>query len=543
MQAFEEGYLSAIIVPEGESAVVGSAVAVLVADAADVGKHSAPGAAAAEAPAAAAPAAAAPAVEGPPTTPVLMPALSSTMKEGKIVQWTKSVGDKVESGDVMMVVESDKADMDVEAFEEGFIAKILTQEGEAAPVGAPVALLVENAADIDKVVVSAAAPVAAAVGAPAAAPAAAAPAAAPAAPKPAGGAPKGDKVVASPLAKALALEKGIEISQVAGTGPGGRITSSDVENFKGGAAKGDAPKKSAGPVRPANVPAGTIMATPEAKKLAKKNNLKLESLKGTGTFGRITEADVLAAAGKAPAGKAQKRAGGGSTREIPVLPDGPVPLTGMQVAVANNMDATLTIPSFQVSRKVETTKFDELYAALKPKGVTVSALLSKAVALAVEQHPIMNAHYDPATKSMVFHKDINIANAVAIEGGLITPVLQNTNEADIVTLSNEWRELVGKAKAGTLAPAEYNSGTFMVSNLGMMGVSSFGSLLTPGLGSILAVAASLPTVVMRNGAPTEVKQMELTITCDHRHIYGADAAMFMKTLAGIIEDTPLDIVL
>ncbi|KAJ1488705.1 2-oxoacid dehydrogenases acyltransferase-domain-containing protein, partial [Baffinella frigidus] len=423
-----------------------------------------------------------------------MPALSSTMKEGKVVQWTKNVGDKISSGDVMMVVESDKADMDVEAFEEGYLAMIMTGEGEVAPVGAPVALLVMDKADIDSVVAPSAAGAPAAAAPAAAAPAAAAKAA-PAAP--AGGGAKGDRIVASPLAKAIATEKGIDISLVTGSGPGGRITSSDVENFKG------------------------------AKGAAKSDH------------------DVLAAAGKAPEAKKAPRASA-STRAIPDLPDGPVPLSGMQVAVANNMDATLTIPSFRVTRKVETTKFDDLYAALKPKvsplhlnptpcypSVALSAECYPSVALSAERYPVQNSELRVQGSEF---RNINIANAVAIEGGLITPVMQNTNEMDIMSIASEWRELVGKAKSGTLKPAEYNSGTFMVSNLGMMGVSGFGALLPVGIGSILAVSASLPTVVMRKGMPTEVKVMELTITCDHRHIYGADAAQFLKTLAGILED-------
>eukprot|EP00287_Rhodomonas_sp_CCMP768_P019540 CAMPEP_0202809196 /NCGR_PEP_ID=MMETSP1389-20130828/1568_1 /ASSEMBLY_ACC=CAM_ASM_000865 /TAXON_ID=302021 /ORGANISM="Rhodomonas sp., Strain CCMP768" /LENGTH=657 /DNA_ID=CAMNT_0049479735 /DNA_START=63 /DNA_END=2036 /DNA_ORIENTATION=+ len=539
VEAFDEGYLSKILVDEGDAAEVGSTVAVLVANEADIGKGGEDAPAAAAAPAEAAPAA--PAASGPPSTPIAMPALSSTMKEGKIVQWMKGEGDRVEAGDIVMVVESDKADMDVESFDSGFIGKILVEDGETAEVGAPVALIVENEADVGKV----SAPVASAA-APAAAPAAAStptPVASPApSASPAAAAATGDRIVASPLAKSLAEERGIDLAGVVGTGPGGRITASDVENAKPGAAPAKKEGKK-GPVRPSNVPAGTIMATPQAKKAAKKNRVDLKTVAGTGPFGRITEDDVLLAAGKPPPSKATDTPAMAPTRDIPELPDGPVPLSGMQVAVAGNMMATKAAPDFRVSRRIQTTKFDELYAMMKPKGVTVSALMSKAVALAIEEHPIVNAHYDEASKSIVYKKDINIANAVAIPGGLITPVIKNCNALPIMGVSDKWRELVGKAKEGKLVPDEFTTGTFTISNLGMFGVSQFGSLLPAGSGSILAVGAALPTVKMVNGAPTEVKEMEVTITCDHRHIYGADAALFLKTLAEILEERTIELVL
>ena len=289
-------------------------------------------------------------------------------------------------------------------------------------------------------------------------------------------------------------------------------------------------------------PAGTIMASPQAKKSAKSNGIKLESVKGTGPFGRITEVDVLVAAGKAPPPKPSAAAAAAAPTRV-ALPDGPVKLTGMQVAVARNMDASLNVPVFRVSRRINTDKFDELYAALKPRGVTVSAMLTKAVGLVLEKHPLINAHYDAKEQTIVYHKNVNIANAVAIEGGLITPVIKQANLLDITSLNGQWKELVGKAKAGKLKPDEFNSGTFTISNLGMFGVSQFGAILPPGTGSILAIGGAAPVVQLRGGMPVEVKQMEVTITSDHRHIYGADAALFLKDLADLLENNALDIVL
>jgi len=182
----------------------------------------------------------------------------------------------------------------------------------------------------------------------------------------------------------MALEKGVSLEGMAGSGPGGRIIARDVESMKPGQA--GAPKPSG-----YQLPAGVISASPQAKKVAKKEGIDWKTVKGTGLGGRITEDDVLAAAGKP---SAKPAAAVKASREAPELPDGKKAMTGMQVAVARNMEATMEAPSFQVSRKIRTDRFDELYASLKPRGVTVSALLSKAVALTIEKHPIVNAHYD-----------------------------------------------------------------------------------------------------------------------------------------------------
>lgn len=285
------------------------------------------------------------------------------------------------------------------------------------------------------------------------------------------------------------------------------------------------------------------MASPAAKKAAKANGVALPAVTGSGPYGRITERDVLVAAGKAPPAPKPAAAAVKASRSAPELPDGPVKLTSMQVAVARNMEATLSVPVFRVARRIKTDRFDELYAAMKPRGVTVSALLTKAVALVLEKHPIINAHYDAQAQSIVYHRNINIANAVAIDGGLITPVIRDANLLDITSLNGQWKDLVGKAKAGKLKPAEFTAGTFTISNLGMFGVSQFGAILPPGTGAILAVGGAAPVVEVRNGAAVETKQMEVTLTADHRHIYGADSAQFLKDLADLLENKVLDLVL
>eukprot|EP00578_Thalassiosira_sp_NH16_P007763 CAMPEP_0181118928 /NCGR_PEP_ID=MMETSP1071-20121207/23336_1 /TAXON_ID=35127 /ORGANISM="Thalassiosira sp., Strain NH16" /LENGTH=658 /DNA_ID=CAMNT_0023203453 /DNA_START=180 /DNA_END=2156 /DNA_ORIENTATION=- len=541
VEAFEDGYLAKILTEEGETAEVGAVVALVAAEEGDIAAvaeggdggadgAAAPAAAVEEAPAAEASAgAAAPDVE---FSQLDMPALSSTMKEGKVVSWLKGEGDSVEAGEAIMVVESDKADMDVEAFEDGYIAAIITDEGEAANVGSPVALIAANEADIPALKAYASS---LAGGAPAA-PAAAAPAAA----SPAKAAPKaaanpaasaGGRVVASPLAKKMATEMGVDISTVAGSGPGGRITAGDVQKAASG---GGAPaKKAAAPSKPSWTPAaGVVAATPTARALAKKAKIDLATIEGTGEFGRVTADDIKIATGEM---KPKRKIAAPGAPAVVELPEGLVPFTGMQRAVSNNMVATMGCPVFRASREIEMDAFNALYRSVKPKGVTVSALLAKAVAKAIEKHPIVNSSF--REEGTFFNKDINVAMAVAIDGGLITPVLKYANERDVLELGENWKELVGKAKSGTLSPDEYNSGTFTISNMGMFGVSQFDAILPAGQGGILAVAGTQEHIVPCKQAVLGMKKiskMTVTLTCDHRQIYGADAALFLKTLNDVM---------
>jgi pyruvate dehydrogenase E2 component (dihydrolipoamide acetyltransferase) len=286
-----------------------------------------------------------------------------------------------------------------------------------------------------------------------------------------------------------------------------------------------------------------------AREVAKKNKVDLAAVTGTGNFGRVTEDDVLRKLGK-PTKKEAPPASGPAPAAAPKVvaaaapakagvaaaPAGVVPMNGMMKSVAKNMEATLSVPVFRVSRVIVTDQFDELYATLKPKGVTVSAMLAKAVGMVLEKHPVVNAAFDPSG-AIKYNADINVAMAVALDGGLITPTLRKANTLDIYSLSREWKELVQKAKEKRLTPAEYNTGTFFISNLGMFGVQQFDAILPVGAGSILAIAASLPVVVqMKNGFLGTQKQMIVTLTCDHRHIYGADAANFLKDLAELLEN-------
>ena len=271
----------------------------------------------------------------------------------------------------------------------------------------------------------------------------------------------------------------------------------------------------------------------------------MTGLQGSGPHGRIVAADVEQAAGKSPTSTATatpaRSAAPTRTATIPqatpaTAPLGEVvPLTTLQKAVVQNMLASLQVPTFHVSYSITTDLLDGLYKQLKPKGVTMTALLAKAVALTLQKHPIVNANY--SEQGIQYNSGINVSIAVAMpDGGLITPVLQNADQIDIYSLSRTWKDLVERGRQKQLQPHEYNSGTFTLSNLGMFGVDSFDAILPPGQGSILAIGGSKPQVVASDDGLIGVKrQMNVNITCDHRVIYGAQAAAFLKDLAELIQ--------
>ena len=437
-----------------------------------------------------------------------MPALSSTMTEGKIVEWLKKPGDRVERGESVLVVESDKADMDVESFNEGFLAAVLMPAGGTAPVGETIGLIVETQAEIAEV--QAKAP---------AAPSAAAPAAAPSAPVPA---PAAAPVAAAPAPAAPAPVQPAPVAV--------------------------APAPMVAPA-PSN---GRLVVSPRARKLAHQLGVALEGLRGSGPHGRIQAEDVLAASGQpvtvprvaegtAPA--AAPSTNGVVAAPAPAgesfgRPGDTVAFNTLQQAVNRNMLASLEVPCFRVGYTITTDKLDAFYKQVKGKGVTMTALLAKAVGVALARHPQVNAATTAA--GMAYPTAVNVAVAVAMEdGGLITPVLADADRTDLYSLSRHWADLVNRARSKQLKPEEYSTGTFTLSNLGMFGVDRFDAILPPGTGAILAVAASRPAVVAgKDGSISVKRQMQVNLTCDHRTIYGAHAAAFLKDLAQLIETNP-----
>jgi pyruvate dehydrogenase E2 component (dihydrolipoamide acetyltransferase) len=392
--------------------------------------------------------------------------------------------------------------MDVESFNEGFLAAVLMPAGGTAPVGETIGLIVETEAEIaDAQAKAPAAPAAAAAPAPAAAPPPAAPAAAPApapvAPPapvavPAAVAPVSNgRVVASPRAKKLASQHGVALESLRGSGPHGRIQAEDVERALG---------------LTVAVPRVAEGSTPAASAAAAGNG----------------------AAAPAPAGDAFGR------------PGDSVSFNTLQNAVNRNMVASLAVPCFRVGYTITTTKLDAFYKQVKGNGVTMTALLAKAVAVVLARHPQVNAATSADGTAMAYPPAVNVAVAVAMEdGGLITPVLANADKTDIYSLARNWADLVSRARSKQLQPEEYSTGTFTLSNLGMFGVDRFDAILPPGTGAILAVAASRPTVVAgKDGSMRVASQMQVNLTCDHRVIYGAHAAAFLKDLAQLIETNP-----
>ena len=409
---------------------------------------------------------------------VFMPALSSTMTEGKIVSWVKSPGDKVEKGETVVVVESDKADMDVETFYEGYIATILVESGATAPVGSAIALIAETEAEI-------------------------------------------------------AIAKQQATPSNATTSPGQVADIADTVVSSPPSQNGS------------KVEETRIMVSPRARKLAKEMKVDLSSLTGSGPSGRIVAEDVEAAANPTPPPTPTPVTPPPVVNTAPPLPTPAaisttapgqvVAMNTLQNAVVRNMMNSLQVPTFHVGYTITTEALDALYKQIKSKGVTMTALLAKAVAVTLQKHPLVNASY--SEQKIVYHPNINIAVAVAMDdGGLITPVLQNADKVDIYSLSRNWKSLVERARAKQLQPEEYNSGTFTLSNLGMFGVDRFDAILPPGQGSILAIGAARNQVVASPDGLLGVKpQMQVNITCDHRIIYGATAAAFLKDLAKLIE--------
>nr|YP_002049347.1 dihydrolipoamide acetyltransferase [Paulinella chromatophora]ACB43137.1 dihydrolipoamide acetyltransferase [Paulinella chromatophora] len=432
---------------------------------------------------------------------IFMPTLSSTMTEGKIVEWLKKPGDKIARGESLLVVESDKADMDVEAFQEGFLAAILVSAGNTTPVGEVIGLIVESEAEIldiqskipqksnlilelkDSTKLTS-----------------------PNNPKvtsmsstyqtdlsnPLQGIIS-NRILASPRAKKLGIQLGVNLAGLKGSGPNNRIQAEDVQKAAS---------------QEVNIP--RVMKTFELEvSLDNKSEVTSSSLLNKSYIGKTF----------------------GQPGEI-------VPLSTLQEAVNRNMMASLNIPCFRVSYKVVTDKLDKLYKKLKIKGVTMTSLLAKAVGLTLIQHPQLNATI--VEKNMTYPSSINIAVAVAMDdGGLVTPVLLDVDKTDLYTLSRNWNDLVNRARRKQLHVNEYSTGTFTISNLGMFGVDSFDAILPTGTGAILAIGVSRSSIVITKDDAISIKcQMKINLTCDHRVIYGTHAAAFLKDLSDLIENRP-----
>ncbi|MBP7241892.1 pyruvate dehydrogenase complex dihydrolipoamide acetyltransferase [Amaricoccus sp.] len=425
---------------------------------------------------------------------ILMPALSPTMEEGTLARWLKKEGDRIASGDVMAEIETDKATMEFEAVEDGVLGKIVVPEGtEGVKVNDVIAVLLEEGEDASAISAAPAAAKAAAAPAPAAeAPApkangATAPAAAAA---PAAG--SGERVFASPLARRIAKEKGLDLAAVQGSGPHGRIVKADVEAAKPGAAPAAAPAAAAAP---AKAPAAAAPAGPDAETVKK------------------IYAD----------------------REFEE-----VKLDGMRKTIAARLtEAKSTIPHFYLRREIELDallKFrGQLNKELESRGVKLSVndFVIKGCALALQAVPDCNAVW--AGDRVLKLKPSDVAVAVAIEGGLFTPVIRDADKKTLSAISAEMKDLAGRARSRKLAPHEYQGGSFAISNLGMMGIENFDAVINPPHASILAVGAGVTKPVVKNGEIVIATTMSVTLSVDHRVIDGALGAEFLAKLKDYIE--------
>ncbi|MDO8410256.1 MAG: pyruvate dehydrogenase complex dihydrolipoamide acetyltransferase [Phenylobacterium sp.] len=419
-------------------------------------------------------------------TDILMPALSPTMEEGTLAKWLVKKGDTVSAGDVIAEIETDKATMEVEAVDEGVVEEILVEAGtEGVKVNAPIARLSGG------VEAKAPEPKPAKEAAPEAAPAKAErPAKAEPAPAKASPAktPGGERIFASPLARRIAEQKGLDLAAIEGSGPHGRIIERDVKDAKPGAK-----------------PATTTATTPSERR---GETRPVQSLQQMG------------------------------------IPEGSyelIPLDGMRKTVARRMtDSFRDVPHFPLTIDLEIDRLLEsrgrINKMLEKDGVKVSVndIILKACAVALMRVPEANASYSP--EGIALHHHADIAMAVAVEGGLITPIVRKCETKGLAQIAQETKDLAERARTRKLKPEEFQGGTFSVSNLGMFGIKSFGSIINEPQGAILSVGAGTKQPVVRGDQLAIATVMSVTMTCDHRVVDGATGARWLEAFKALIEE-------
>jgi len=428
---------------------------------------------------------------------VIMPRLSDTMEEGELAKWLKNIGDPVKKGESLAEIETDKATMDLEAFEDGVLEQQLVAEGTIVPIGQPVAVIGDGSG------ASASAPAApaAAAGAPAAAVEAPAPAAATPAP------------AAEPAAPA--------------------------------ATAAEAPA----PVQHAVAPDDKLRASPLARKIARDNGIDLADIAGSGPQGRVVRADVEAAIAGGTSKPAAASASPTAPAATPVAfsaEDEEVAVSKIRLVAARRLTESQAVPHFFLTSIVDVERLlsfrKEVNAGLESQGVKVSVndLLVRAAALALRLHPDANSSW--AGDKLLRHGHVNVGIAVATPTGLLVPVVADADRKSLSEIAAETVSLAGKARDGKLKLNEMSGGTFSISNLGMFGIDQFTAVINPPEAAILAVGAASLVPVLRDGALVEVPKLKITLTVDHRVMDGAVAAAFLRELVDILEQ-PLRIVI
>jgi pyruvate dehydrogenase E2 component (dihydrolipoamide acetyltransferase) len=480
-------------------------------------------------------------------TKVVMEALSPTMEEGRLVKWNKNEGDQVKSGDVLAEVETDKAVMELVARGDGVLRKRLANEGDASPVGTLLAVIANPDENIDSIVGAAGA---------AAAPAAASGQAqaaqgqgAPPAQSTGGGTP--NQAVADTTegaAKSPAPQTSAKSQGEASTPPQQKAAG-------GGGAPPTAPSRPAPPRPPAppaaprgngasRLPApaagGRQRSSPLARRLATERGIQLGGIQGTGPGGRIVKRDIENAKARGGSGRsaaAERLAAEGDFKDVP--------LTQIRKTIAKRLiESNGPIPTFFLTAEFDATRAAELRTQLAEMGdqykVSFNDVVIKAVALALAEHPEVNAHW-MGDKIRHFNR-IHVAMAVAVEDGLITPVLFDADRMTLWEISEKARDLAKRARERKLTPDEYTGSTFSVSNLGMFGIDQFTAIINPPEAGILAIGGVEEKPIVSDGQLEVRQRMRVTMSCDHRVIDGATGAKFLQTVRGYIEN-PLSLII
>jgi pyruvate dehydrogenase E2 component (dihydrolipoamide acetyltransferase) len=461
---------------------------------------------------------------------ILMPALSPTMTEGNLARWLKKEGDAVAPGDVLAEIETDKATMEVEAVDEGTLGRIVVPDGsDGVKVNAVIGVILEEGED------SSALEDIAADAEPAEKtqkkseekkpePAAAKPSRAAA------------EVSATPLARRIAEQGGVDIGAVTGTGGHGRITRSDVEKAMGGGRNG-------GAAAPADR-GGRIFASPLARRLAAENDLDLAAIAGSGPEGRIVRTDIEAAlaaprqeaapAAAAPAAGTAPQPAAGDEFDI-------VPLSTMRKVIAERMaHSKSTVPHFYLTVDCEIDELLKTRKALNERGekagikLSVNDFIIRACAAALMEVPKANVGW-VGDGTMRQYRKADISVAVALEGGLITPIVRGAESKGLAQISADMKDLAARARDGKLAPEEYQGGSFSVSNLGMFGIRQFDAVINEPQACILAVGAGEQRPVVKDGELSVVTVMTCTLSCDHRVVDGATGALLLAAIKRLIE--------
>ncbi len=449
-------------------------------------------------------------------TSIVMPQMGYDMQEGTVLKWLKKEGDEVARGDILAEIETDKATVEFEAYVGGVLGKIVAVEGVAIPVGELIAVIIAPGEELPDN-----------LGAPSEEPPPAAPKAA-AAPAPAAApnrTPEAEgEVRASPIARRLAKERGIDLSSVTGTGPGGRIVEEDVLAHQEPSNQQTPTAESA----PATSD-GEVRASPIARRLARERGIELAKIPGTGPGGRIVEEDVLGYQEPAPAAAG-----------VPALIDERVELSRMRQTIAKvTSDSKRDAPHFYVTAEIDMTKAvdfrRDINDTVPPESrVSVNDLIIKASALALGRHPKFNASFQGDHLQM--NGSINIGIAIALEAGLIVPGINGCEGKSLLEIAAASTDLISRANSGTLRNEEYSGTTFSISNLGMFDVDSFAAIIYPPHAAVVAVGTVKEQPVARGGQVVLAQIMKATLSVDHRVADGAEAAQFLMEIKKLLEN-------